>query len=100
MIFIPLLLSAFAFGAEIIVSAAGVLNLLPAALESSLHLGLALLIFGLQLLAVSAAFQLKIPGPFAFPIPICAAKFDYPIGCFCAADQRHVGLCDGGNGLL
>ncbi len=69
LIFISLLLSALAFGAEIVVSAASVLNLLPTALESSLHLGLALLIFGLQLVAVSAAFQLKIPARLHFRSP-------------------------------
>ncbi len=65
----PLLLSALAFGVEIAVSAAGVLELLPEALESSLHLGLALLIFGLQLVAVSAAFQVDIPDSFRFRSP-------------------------------
>ena len=69
LIFTPLLLSAFAFGAEIAVSAAGVFELFPEVLESSLHLGLALLIFGLQLLAVSAAFQLEIPNRLRFRSP-------------------------------
>lgn len=68
-IFIPLLLSVFAFSAEIAVSAAGVLELLPNALESSLHLGLALLIFGLQLLAVSAVFQDETPIRLRFRSP-------------------------------
>lgn len=66
LIFIPVLLSVFAFGAEIAVSAAGVLNLLPGSLESGLHLGLALLIFAFQLLAVSAAFQEEIPNRLRF----------------------------------
>jgi protoheme IX farnesyltransferase len=61
LIFVPLALSVFVFAAEVVLSAAGVMGLLPAALESSLHLGLALLIFGLQLVAVAAAFQVKIP---------------------------------------
>ena len=69
LVFIPLLLSALAFGAEIAVSAAGVLELLPEALESSLHLGLALLIFGLQLVSVSAAFQVDIPARLRFRSP-------------------------------
>ncbi|MFN2236234.1 MAG: heme o synthase [Anaerolineales bacterium] len=60
-VFLPVLFSIIAFIAEIAISAAGVLNLLPESLESSLHLGLALLIFALQLLAVSAAFQEKTP---------------------------------------
>jgi protoheme IX farnesyltransferase len=57
LIFLPILFSIFAFGAEILVSAAGVFNLLPGSLEHILHLALALLIFSLQLLAVSAAYQ-------------------------------------------
>jgi len=69
LIFFPLLLSAIAFSAEIAVSAAGVFGLLPNALESSLHLGLALLIFGLQLVAVSAAFQVQIPNRLHFRSP-------------------------------
>ncbi len=69
LIFTTLLFSLFAFGAEIVVSAAGVFNLLPLVLESSLHLGLALLIFGLQLVAVSSAFQLKVPSRLHFQAP-------------------------------
>ena len=62
LIFVPLFLSALFFGAEILVSAAGVLGFLPSSLESALHLGLALLIFGHQLLAAAASFQTDIPG--------------------------------------
>jgi len=61
LIFAPLVVSGLAFTAEVVLSAAGVLGLVPATLESGLHLGLALLIFGLQLIAVVAAFQEKIP---------------------------------------
>jgi len=69
LIFWSLLLSVFAFGAEIAVSAVGVLGLLPVALESGLHLGLALMILGLQLVAVSAAFQVEIPNRLLFRSP-------------------------------
>jgi protoheme IX farnesyltransferase len=69
LIFVPLFLSAIAFGTEIAVSAAGVHELLPTAIESSLHLGLALLVFGLQLMAVSVTFQKEIPSHFRFCSP-------------------------------
>jgi len=69
LVFLPVLFSVFVFIAEIAVSAAGVFNLLPESLESGLHLGLALLIFGLQLLAVSAVFQDKIPNRLNFASP-------------------------------
>jgi protoheme IX farnesyltransferase len=69
LIFLPVLFSVLVFGAEIAVSAAGVFDLLPGYLESSLHLGLALLIFSLQLLAVSAAFQEKTPNQLRYKAP-------------------------------
>ena len=68
-VFLPVLFAVFAFIAEIAVSAAGVFNLLPESLESGLHLGLALLIFGLQLLVVSIVFQKKIPDRLRFESP-------------------------------
>ena len=69
LIFVPWLLSVLTFGLEILVSAAGVWQWLPTPLESSLHLGLALLIFGFQLMAVAAAFQTKIPARLTFQTP-------------------------------
>jgi protoheme IX farnesyltransferase len=69
LIFVPLALSALVFVAEVALSAAGVVGLLPEALESSLHLGLALLIFGLQLMAVAASFKEKVPERLRFRTP-------------------------------
>jgi len=61
LLFIPLVLSAFAFILEIFFSAAGKTGSLSFRFENSLHQGLALLIFGFQLMALSAAYQDSIP---------------------------------------
>lgn len=69
LIFIPLLFSAIALIFEVAISAVGILGMFPPALESILHLGLAFVIFGLQLLAVSAAYQVQIPKFMRFRAP-------------------------------
>ncbi len=56
LVFYPLLLSVLVFSAEVLLSGAVYFWRLPQALTSALHLAFALIVFGLQLVAVSAAY--------------------------------------------
>jgi protoheme IX farnesyltransferase len=66
---IPLSLSVLFLGAEIIVGALGVYGFLSQIVEKTLHLGFALLIFGSQVFAVTAAYRTKNQDRFAFKSP-------------------------------